>query len=283
MTNIINGKRIAKKILKRIAKQVKKLNKQGISVRLAVVLVGRDKASLSFIRQKEKYCRKVGIEFELFKFPRNISEKTLCQKIKKIQKTRSLSGLIVQLPLPRHLHAQKILDQIKPAIDVDCLTSSNLGKLTANIADFLPPTPSACLHLLKASQVSLKGKHVVVVGRGDLVGKPLGIMLTQKQNTITICNKFTKNLAKFTKQADILISAVGKVNLITKEMVKKGVVVLDAGFVFKNKKILGDVDFERISKKAAKITPVPGGVGPVTVAKLLENVIKCANLAKIKQ
>lgn len=277
---IIDGQKEAQKILKKIRKNVEKAKKKGIRLKLVALLVGRDRASLSFVRKKEELCYDVGIAFELFQFSEDIKEAALCRKIEIIQEEKDLSGLIVQLPLPRHLKTRSVLEKIKPEYDVDCLTSYNLGKLTAGIPEILPPTPAACLHLLNAYKISTLAKHIVVIGRGDLVGKPLGILLTQEKNTLTLCNKFTKNLAKFTKQADILITATGIPHLISGSMVKKGVVVLDAGVSFKNKKIYGDCKFSEVAKKASFITPVPGGIGPVTVAKLLENVLKLAKISK---
>jgi methylenetetrahydrofolate dehydrogenase (NADP+)/methenyltetrahydrofolate cyclohydrolase len=273
---IIDGQKEAKRILEKIKKQMNVFKKQAIKLKLVAILVGENKSSLSFIKKKEELCKKIGIKFELFKFEKDIEENNLCRKIKIIQEEKDLSGLIVQLPLPSFLNARTVLEQIKPEYDVDCLTSFNLGKLTAGIYTILPPTPAACLHLLRAQKISILGKHVVVVGRGDLVGKPLGVLLTQEKNTITLCNEYTKNLAKFTRQADILITAVGVPHLISGKMVKKGVVVLDAGINFKNRKLYGDCKFNEVAKKASFITPVPGGVGPVTVVKLLENVLKLA-------
>lgn len=276
---IINGQKIAQNILNRLKRQVSVLKKKGVIPKLAVVLVGQDKSSLAYIYQKEKACRKVGIDFKFYQFSKNISTHKLCQKIKNIQRQK-LSGLIVQLPLPRHLNTQTVLDSVAPKIDVDCLTSYNVGKLATGTAELIPPTCGAIMDLLKIYKINLKGKHVVMVGRGDLVGKPLSILLTQKHITLTVCTKFTRNLGKLTKEADILISGVGKPNLIKANMVKRGVVVIDAGFYKRNREIYGDVDFSKVVKKASKITPVPGGVGPMTVAKLLENVVKLASLSQ---
>jgi len=275
---IIDGQKEAQKILKKIKRQVKNCRKSGIRLKLIAALVGRNEASLSFIRKKEKLCQEAGIAFRLYQFPKDTSETTLCQKIDMIQEKEDLSGLILQLPLPRHINTRNVLERIKPKYDVDCLTSTNLGKLTAGIPTILPPTPAALLHLLNAYRINIFSKHVVVVGRGDLVGKPLGILLTQEKNTLTLCNKYTKNLTKFTAQADILITASGVPHLISGKMVKKGVVILDAGISLKNRKIYGDCNFFEVAKKASFITPVPGGVGPMTVVKLLENLVKLAKI-----
>lgn len=269
---LLDGQKLAEKIIKKVSRQVKILKKQGINPKLAAVLVGNDSASISFIRKKEQLCQIIGIKFELFKFQSNITEKNLLNKIDIIQSDKKLSGLIIQLPLPKKLNARNILERVREDIDVDCLTSRKLGKLTADIAEIMPPTPAAIMEIIKEYNIKYKNKHIVVVGRGELVGKPLGILLTQKQNTITMCGKYTVNLKKYTRQADILITAVGKKNLITGNMIKDNIIVLDAGTILINKKLFGDVDFKNVSKKASMITPVPGGIGPVTVAKLLENV-----------
>jgi methylenetetrahydrofolate dehydrogenase (NADP+)/methenyltetrahydrofolate cyclohydrolase len=277
---IVDGKKVAERILKKLKSQIGNLRKRDIVPKLAVVLVGNDEVSLNFIRKKEEFCLKVGADFELFKFPGNIKEKILSDKIKVIQNDKSLSGLVVQLPLPEHLSVQKILDQIDPELDADCLTSFNLGKLAAGISEILPPTPAAILELFKSYKVSFLGKHIVIVGKGKLVGQSLNILLARERSTVTICGKYTKDLGFFTRQADILVSAVGKANLISEDMVKRGVVILDAGTSFRREKLIGDVDFPRVSKKASLISPVPGGVGPVTVVKLLENIVKCARRSR---
>lgn len=270
---IIDGQEIAKNILRKLKREVDKFKQQGKILKLACVLVGDDKASLSFIKRKERFCQDIGIEFKLFQFLKKIEENILIKELKTIQSDKTLSGLIVQLPLPKRLNQIKILETINPDLDVDCLTPQNLGLLAAGVPRILPPTASAILHILKFYKIKLSGKHTVIVGRGDLVGKPLAILLTQEKNTVTSCNKYTKNLAATTRQADILISAVGKRNLITGKMVKSGSVVLDAGIVFYKGKINGDVRFNEVKKKAKLISTVPGGVGPVMVAKLLENVV----------
>ncbi len=270
---ILDGIKLANKIIKQIKRDVHKLKSHGIDPKLAALLVGNDKASMSFIHKKEELCKSVGIKFELFKFSANIAEEKLCQKLDVIQSDKNLSGLIVQLPLPPKINARRILENIREDIDIDCLTSKNLGKLAADVAVIIPPTPAAIMEFIKSYNINLKNKHIVIVGRGELVGKPLSIILTQQHNTITLCGKFTRNLKSYTNQADILITAVGKRNLINGTMVKDKVIILDAGTTLIRKKIYGDVNFAEVSKKATMITPVPGGIGPVTVAKLLQNVI----------
>lgn len=278
---IVDGREIAKAITNKIGIKNKKLAQSGIKVKLAAVLVGNDQASLSFIRKKEELCREVGISFELFKFPVNISEKMLLEKINIIQSDRGLNGLIIQLPLPKKINTRNVLEAIREEIDVDCLTSKNLGLLTAGIPIILPPTSAAIMEIIDRYNIKYQRKHIVLVGRGELVGKPLGVILTQKQNTITLCGGNTRNLAKYTKRGDIIISAVGKKNLIKGNMLKEKAVILDAGTVMLNNKLFGDVEYQSAAKKAAIITPVPGGIGPITVAKLLENTLILAKKSNV--
>lgn len=277
---IIDGRKIAANILEKLKREVSQLGKQGKSLKLACVLVGRDQASLSFIRRKEKSCQDLGIEFELFQFPSTIDEGILIEKIRAIQDDSLLSGVIIQLPLPKKLNQLRVLEAVRPELDVDCLTPTNWGKLVVGAPLVLPPTASAILHILKIHKIKLSGKHIVIVGRGDLVGKPLAVLLTQEKNTVTSCNKYTKDLGTITQQADILISGAGVPNLITGGMVKKGAVVLDAGTSFYRGKLCGDVKFDEVKNIVRLISSVPGGVGPVGVAKLLENTVL---LAKIKR
>ncbi len=277
MAKIINGTQSAKKLLSQIQRKGTLLKQQGRYLKMAVVLVGEDKASLSFIRKKEESCKKIGINFELFKFQSDLDTLSLCNKIKIIQEDPKLSALVVQLPLPPKVNTRQVLEMIDPRLDVDCLTSYNMGKLSAGIYKILPPTPAAILQLIKEYNINLKRKHIVIVGKGELVGKPLGILLTQDQNTLTICTKFTRNLGNYTRQADVLITAVGKPNLISANMVKDNAIILDAGTSHKGNKLCGDVNYKQVLEKVKMITPVPGGIGPVTVAKLLENILILSN------
>ena len=271
--NKIDGKKIANSIIDEVHKDVQKLRTQGIILKLAVVLVGDNKASLSFIKKKEELSKKVGKEFALFTFPKDIKEEELIDKINEIQSQEDITSIIVQLPLPKQLNKRKVLDTLDPNKDVDCLTSYNLGKLAAGITRVMPPTAGAVMEIIERHKITTKGKHIVVVGKGDLVGKPLSILLTQDSATMTVCNKHTENLAHYTRQADIIITATGVPGLISVEMVKEGVVVIDAGTSFIGKKLVGDVAFTEVAEKSELITPVPGGVGPITVAKLLKNCV----------
>jgi len=271
MDNIINGNQIAQKLLDELKTEVKKLK---ATPKLAVVHVGDDKPSRTYIRRKKEASEYIGIDFELHKFPADILKKHLVQAIKKIQTDKKLTGLIVQLPLPEPLYTTEVLNAIDPKLDVDCMTDFNLGKLVMKTAYLTPPTPGAVLTVLDEIDVEVVGKNITIIGAGALVGKPLSIMLLNREATITTCNIHTQDLKKQCKQADIIISAVGKKDLIRKNMIKRGAVVIDTGIVFENKKMYGDVAFYEVAKKASYITPTPGGIGPITVALLLKNVLK---------
>jgi len=276
MSNIIDGKLIAAKIEKDTAKQVANLKKKGIVPRLAVVLVGEDRPSRIYIKRKKEAAERVGMDFKLYEFPQNIKKEDLIKNINQIQKNKKLSGLIVQLPLPERLYVSEVLNAINPKIDVDCLTDNNIGKLVMKTNLIEPPTPWAVIHTLKETGINLVGKNVTIIGMGALVGKPLAIMMANELASVTTCNSHTKNIKKKCLAADIIVSAVGKHNLITADMVKKGAVVIDTGIVYVDGKMRGDVDFINVAKKASFITPTPGGIGPITVTKLLLNTVTCA-------
>jgi len=266
----INGRKIAKTIQKRTAEKVAELKERGITPKLAVILVGDDEASALYVKKKGQAAKKVGMDFELHHFPASISKPELEDNIRDIQKDKDLSGLIVQLPVPEDFYPS-VLDIVDPRVDVDCLTHDNLGKLVMKTNDIIPPTPGAVMSILDDLEVDLKGKHVVIVGAGVLVGKPLSIIMMNQEATVVTCNVHTKNLREETKKADIIISGVGKKHIITEDMVKYGAIVIDAGVDFENNQMFGDVDFENVGKIASYITPTPGGVGPLTVANLLWN------------
>lgn len=275
-TNIIDGNEIAKNILNRLKPEVTLLQAKGLNPKLAVVLVGKHKPSLTYVRKKQEACEKIGMDFELYKYPANITKEKLITKIKQIQKKENLSGMIIQLPLPEPLYMPEILNAVDPSIDVDCLTNENIGRLVMKTGFILPPTPYAVKTILKEIKVKIKGKNITIIGAGALVGKPLSVILSNKGATVTLCNSLTQNLRKKCLEADIIITAVGKKNLLRGNMIKKGTVVIDTGICFEKKKMFGDVNFTEASKKANQITPVPGGVGPITVALLLKNVVTCA-------
>lgn len=273
---IVDGRQIAQSLTERLKREVSQLKAKPI---LAVVLVGNNQASLTYVRKKQEVAEEIGVKFLLFKFPASITTQQLAGQIREIQKQK-LSGIIVQLPLPESIDKKTVLNQLDPELDVDFLSWVSLGKLMIGENVLVPPAPGAVLEILRQYKVSIRGKHVVLVGQGDLIGKPLTNILVKQPVTLTICNKDTKDIASITRQADILITGVGKRNLIRGNMVKSGVVIIDAGTAFHEGKISGDVNFAEVSKKASLITPTPGGVGPITVAKLLENTVA---IAKMKQ
>ena len=284
MAKILDGKKLSEEILENLKKKIKT---RGLKLSLAVVQVGENPVSQIFISQKKKACERVGIDFKLCKLPAKISVPELKKEIEKIIKNPANSGVIIQLPLPSQILRRKtwegepkkffpeaFLNLIPEEKDIDVLSEKSLGKFYQGTLKILPPTVQGILYLFKNYKIELKGKNVVIVGAGRLIGNPLALRLLQEKATVSVLNEFTKDAPSFTKKADILISGVGKPNLITGGMVKKGVMVIDAGTSIKKGKLMGDVDFKSVSKKASYITPVPGGVGPMTVACLIENLVK---------
>lgn len=276
MNHLIDGKRIAAEILDKTATRVAALKAEhGITPTLAVVLVGEDKPSQTYVRRKGKAAEKVGMDFALHTFPADIKQGNLLQKLHTIQDDPALTGLIVQLPLPDHLDEKAILNVIRPDIDVDCLTYTNLGKLVMKSNTIVPPTPGAVLSILKDLEIPLVGKEVTIVGVGPLVGKPLAIMMMNERATVSTCNSKTRDTADRCRRADIVVTGVGKKHLLTADMVKEGSIVIDTGVDFEDGKMYGDVHVEAVTQKAAWVTPTPGGVGPITVARLLWNTVIC--------
>lgn len=277
MAKVIDGKKVAQDMQNELKKETTELKKNGINLTLAVIYVGDDLASKIYINNKRKACDYVGIKMKEFKFDCNASENDILRLINELNMDKSVTGIMVQMPLPHQINAKKIVGAINPQKDVDGFSEVNLGKIITKNYDFLPCTPAGIIEILNSENVEIKGKRCVVVGRSNIVGKPLSLMLLNNDATVTICHSKTENLKEACKNADILISAVGKKNLITADMVKKDAVVIDVG-INRNEfgKICGDVDFENVKKVASYITPVPGGVGPVTVAMLMKNVVLSA-------
>lgn len=277
MAVIIDGKKIAQDIRQEVAEGVEKLRaEKGITPGLAVVIVGEDPASLVYVRGKEKACEEIGIYSEKHALPETVSEGELLALAEKLNKDPKIHGILIQLPLPKHINEERVLDAIDPAKDVDGFHPVSVGNLFIGKPIFLPCTPHGIIELLKRSNVAIAGQNAVVVGRSNIVGKPVFMMLLQENATVTICHSKTKDLAAETKRADILIAAVGSPELIKADMVKEGVAVIDVGVNRVNDKLVGDVAFEEVSKKASAITPVPGGVGPMTIAMLMQNTLKAA-------
>ena len=268
---LLDGKALSDKIKEELAKKVK-----GYLVKpcLAVIQIGNDEASNIYIKAKEKACDKIGINFIHVKFESDVNEQEVINKIVELNNDNYVNGILLQLPIPPKFNQYKLLNLINKNKDVDGLTDINAGLLFKGNNNLVPCTPLGIINLLKEYNIEISGKHAVVIGRSNLVGKPLAMLLLQNGATVTICHSKTGNLKEFTKQADILISAVGKKDLITKNMVKEGVVVVDVGMNRVDGVVYGDVDFENIKDIASYITPVPGGVGPMTVAMLLSNVVK---------
>ena len=271
MNNIIDGIKISTEIRKDI-KQI--INETKITPSLAVIQVGDNKASSIYIKNKKKACEEVGIRFEHIKFNDTISEELVINEIKRLNNDISINGILVQLPLPLGFDEGKIINTISPVKDVDGLTYQNVGNLVLENDCLVPCTPLGVMELLKAYNVRLSGKNVCLVGRSNLVGKPLIQLLLRNDATLSICHSKSLDIKNHTKQADVLIVAAGHPNLITKDMVKDGVVIIDVGINKEGNLLCGDVDFDGVSKKASLITPVPGGIGPMTVACLLKNVVK---------
>ncbi|KYD20488.1 Methylenetetrahydrofolate dehydrogenase (NADP+) [Caldibacillus debilis] len=274
---IIDGKAIAQKLRERLKREVDDLKEKGITPGLAVILVGEDPASLTYVRNKRKACREIGIRSFLFSLPETVSEGELVRKIEELNKDEQVHGILVQLPLPSHVNPANILPRIHPMKDVDGFHPLNAGKLMAGEKTFIPCTPLGISVLLKEIGCRVEGKHAVVVGRSNIVGKPAGQLLLNMNATVTYCHSKTADLQKFTSMADILIVACGKPNLIGAGHVKEGAVVIDVGINRdESGRLTGDVNFEEVKEKAGFITPVPGGVGPMTITMLLSNTIQAA-------
>ena len=282
---ILDGKKTSEDLKQEIAEEVKQLKAKGKRVpHLAAVLVGNDGASLTYVGSKVKACEQVGFESTLVKLPANISEEALLQEIEKLNANPEIDGYIVQLPLPKHINEQEILLAIDPTKDVDGFHPANFGRMALDMEAFIPATPFGIMELLKRYKVPTKGKHVVVVGRSHIVGRPISILLSQKgaqgNATVTLTHSHTPNLADLTRQADIVVMALGIPEFLKGNMVKEGVTVIDVGITrlkddstHKGYRIVGDVAFDEVKEKASYITPVPGGVGPMTIAMLLKNTL----------
>ena len=273
MGEIIDGKAIAQKIRNEIKEEVKNMSfKPG----LAVVLVGDNPASKVYVTMKGVACDDVGFYSEKHFLKEDISEQELLDVVKKLNEDEKIHGILVQLPLPKQIDEKKVINSISPSKDVDGFHPINVGALSTNQAKFVPCTPKGVIALIQESGIEIKGKHAVVIGRSNIVGKPISTLLLNNDATVTTCHRYTSNLAEQTKQADILVVAVGKPGLIKADMVKEGAVVIDVGVNRVEGRLIGDVDFENVKEKAKAITPVPGGVGPMTIAMLMKNTLLAA-------
>lgn len=274
---LINGVELSNALRQELQSRVQSLTERARTPGLAVILVGDNPASQVYVRNKVKACEQVGIHSLLEKTPDTLTEIELLLKIKALNEDPKIHGILVQLPLPAHIDAQKVIEAISPEKDVDGFHISSAGALMSGTQGFWPCTPFGCMKMLESIHYDLKGKHAVVIGRSNIVGKPMAMMLLQKNATVTICHSHTQNLADLTRQADLIVAAVGVRNVLTKDMVKPGAVVLDVGMNRDdNGKLCGDVDFLGVSEVSSYLTPVPGGVGPMTITMLLHNTVLAA-------
>ena len=276
---LIDGKIVAKTIRDSLKQEVSNLNEKGIKPKLAVILVGDDPASKIYVKNKNKACEKVGIEFEEYLFPDTITQEELDNCIDKLNNDKNINGILLQYPIPKHLDVDEAFRRISPIKDVDGFNPINVGKLCLGQDTFISCTPFGIMKMLEHYNINPEGKHAVVIGRSNIVGKPMAQCLLKANSTVTICHSRTKNLEEHTKTADILVAAIGKPKFVTENMVKEGAVVIDVGINrLDDGTIVGDVDFENVSKKVDYISPVPGGVGPMTITMLLNNVIKACKI-----
>lgn len=278
---LIDGKELAQNIRNNLKEEVEILKNEGINPKLAVIMVGEDKASAVYVRNKSKACNELGIEYEEFLLKTETTMDELLNLIDKLNKDINIDGILLQSPIPKHLDINEAFRKIDPKKDVDGFNPVNVGKLSLNQDCFVSCTPYGIIKMLETYNVPLEGAHAVIIGRSNIVGKPLLQCLLNKNATVTICHSKTKNLEEVTKQADILIAAIGKPEFVTSNMVKEGACVIDVGINRTEEgKLLGDVKFSEVSEKTSCITPVPGGVGPMTIAMLMANVVKAANYRK---
>jgi len=295
MTKLILGKDVSSEIYTELRARIENLKSNGVTPGLAVVLVGDDPASQVYVRKKGEMCEELGMKSVTVRMPGDTTQEQLMAKVDELNNDPSIHGFLVQLPLPKHLDEEAVINAISPAKDVDCFHPSNVGRVLIGNPDFLPATPAGVQQMLIRSGIETSGKHVVVIGRSNIVGKPMAAMMVQKgvgaDSTVTIVHSRTKDLPSITRQADILIVAIGKPRFVTADMVKEGAVVIDVGTNRvddpthpKGSRLVGDVDFENVKDKTSAISPVPGGVGPMTICMLMANAVKAAEKAsKVKQ
>ena len=279
MAKIIDGKLVSAKVKEEVATETLKLKEQGVTPGLAVVIVGDDSASRVYVNNKKKACQLVGFYSKEYALPKETTQEELMQLVNNLNEDKSINGILVQLPLPKHLNEAEVIEAINPKKDVDAFHASNVGKIMIGDYDFLPCTPAGVMELLKSENIDINGKDCVVIGRSNIVGKPMAMLLLHQNGTVTICHSRTKNLNEVCSRADILVAAVGIAKFVKADMVKDGAVVIDVGMNRdENGKLCGDVDYEQVFAKASYITPVPGGVGPMTIAMLMKNTLMAAKI-----
>jgi len=277
MAQIIDGKLVSKKLKEEIARCVQKMQTEsGIRPGLAVILVGDDPASRIYVRNKKKACEEVGFLSREYVLPQETAQEELLSLIDRLNEDRQIHGILVQLPVPPQIDPKKVIARIRPEKDVDAFSFENVGRIMTGDFDFVPCTPAGIMELLNAYDISPEGKRAVVIGRSNIVGKPMAMLLLHENATVTICHSRTQNLSAICREADLLIAAVGKANFVTPDMVKKGAVVIDVGMNRDENGLCGDVDFSAVEPLCSYITPVPGGVGPMTIALLLKNTLTSA-------
>ncbi len=277
---IIDGKKVSANVKERVRLECERLVKEhGVTPGLAVVIVGDDPASRVYVNNKKKACELVGFKSEEYALPAETTQEELLSLVDTLNNKDDINGILVQLPLPKHLDDKAVIERISPKKDVDAFHAVNVGKIMLGEYDFLPCTPAGVMEMLHQYEIPVEGKQCVVIGRSNIVGKPMGMLLLHENGTVTICHSRTKNLKEVCQRADILVAAVGRAKFVTADMVKDGAVVIDVGMNRdENGKLCGDVDFENVKDKCSYITPVPGGVGPMTIATLMKNTIKACKL-----
>lgn len=278
MAQIIDGKAVSAAVRADVREQTSLLKNKGITPGLAVIIVGDDPASRVYVNNKKKACMDVGFYSEEYAMPAETTMEQLCEVIDTLNARDDIDGILCQLPLPKHLDEKAVIDRIDPSKDVDAFSPANVGKIMIGDYDFLPCTPAGVMELLKAYDIDANGKNCVVIGRSNIVGKPMAMLLLHANGTVTVCHSKTQNIIDATSKADILVAAVGRANFVTADMVKDGAVVIDVGMNRVDGKLCGDVDFAAVEPKASFITPVPGGVGPMTIGMLMKNTLKAAKI-----
>lgn len=276
MSRLIDGKVISNEVKERVRLEVEALAKKGINTTLAVIIVGEDPASKIYVSNKKKACEALGIRSLEYALPADTTQEELLALIKTLNEEKSVNGILCQLPLPRHLDETEIINAISPEKDVDAFHPQNVGHIMIGDYDFVPCTPAGIIEMLDHEGISAEGKKCVVIGRSNIVGKPMSMLLLHRNGTVTTCHSRTKELAEICRSADILVAAVGRAKFVTADMVKPGAVVIDVGMNREDGKLCGDVDFEAVKDIASAITPVPGGVGPMTIAMLMQNTLTAA-------
>lgn len=283
MYKLISGKEISLSVKERVAEEVKQMKQRGIEPCLAVILVGDDPASRVYVNNKKKACEFCGIRSLEYLLPCDASQQELNALVEKLNSDESVNGILCQLPLPKHLDEKEVLNLIKPEKDVDAFHPENVGHIMIGDFNFLPCTPAGIMEMLKYEGIDLDGKNCVIIGRSNIVGKPMAMLMLKQNATVTVCHSHTKNLKEQVLQADVVVAAVGKANFVTADMVKEGAVIIDVGINrMSDGKLCGDVDFDACCEKASYITPVPGGVGPMTIATLMQNTITAAKIQNTK-